>query len=61
MWISRISVLEKLFRRSRPDIFITTLVFIIAKLIRKIIRICNDVYFMILILGLKFIQIGVYE
>jgi len=38
-----------------------TLAFIITKLIRKIIRICNEVYFMILILGLKYIQIGAYE
>ena len=61
MWISRISVLEKLSRRSRPDIFIMTLAFIITKLIRKANSIDYEVYLMRLILTLKFIQIGAYE
>jgi len=61
MWISRILVLEKLSRSSKLVLFIMTLALIITKLIRKIIRICNEVYFMILILGLKYIQIGAYE
>jgi len=60
-WISRISVLEKLSRRSRPDIFITPLVLIITKLIRKANSIGYEVYLMTLILTLIFIQIGAYE